>query len=539
MKNKKKEAVISIVLVTCIIIAVNIFASDNFYRADFTKGKIYTIGDSTKDILGNLKGRLHIKFYVSGDLPPRVIPIKRNVLDILSEYQRYGRGSVNLSILNPDGNAEVENDAKMAGIQQVQLNVIGQNREELQSVYMGIALFYEDRSEVLPVVMSISDIEFQLTSAILKLTKDEKERVVFLDKKLELPPDLDPQMRVQLMAQMPPGRSIHEDTRAVAEALTEMYHVEQKKISEGEFFSEDTSVVVIHEAANLTPWEKFAVDQFVMDGGNLVVLQSGLQVSQQGFAQARNFNYNDMLKSYGFKLNKDMVKDLFNYSVMVPQGNMRYLTPYPLWIKVSPEQIGEDFPDSIRNSGTLAFSFASSIDTDPVEGVNYRTVASSSGRSWAESGMVTLDPSQIKAPAKSEMKIYDLAVLGEGSFKSHFTEDTLPEIIKESGSGFLQKASEGASILLISSPEFILDTTMRNFRSNGIFFLNMIDYLTNSTELMNIRSRGQGYTFINPKISDNAKTVIKWTGILLMPIFVVIFGIIRMFWRIKLSGRST
>ncbi len=537
MNKRKREAFISIILVTFIVIALNIFASDNFYRADFTKGGIYTIGDSTRNILANLDGNLHIKFYVSRDMPPRVTPIKRNLLDILSEYQRYGRGSVRLSILNPDNNADIENDARMAGIQQIQLNVISQNREELQSAYMGIALYYEDRSEVIPVIMSINDVEFQLTSAILKLTGEKNERIVFLDKKPNLPPDLDPQMRAQLMAQMPPGRSIHEDTRAVAQALKEMYVVEEKKISEGEFFTDDTSIVVIHEAANLTPWEKFAVDQFVMGGGRLIVLQSGLQISQQGFAQARSFNYEDMLKSYGFELNKDMVHDLFNYSVMVPQGNMRFMTPYPLWIKVGPDQIGEDFPGPVRDSGTLAFSFASSISLNKVDGVRYRTLARSSGKSWTEAGMVVLDPTQIQTPSKSRFDVYDLAVLGEGGFKSHFTEDTLPEIIKESGGNFIERAAAGASVLLISSPEFILDTTMRNFRSNGIFFLNMVDYLTNSTELMNIRSRGDGYTFINPRISENAKVIIKWIGILLMPILVVIFGIFRMIWRNKLSGR--
>ncbi|HDT11900.1 MAG TPA: hypothetical protein ENN58_04095, partial [bacterium] len=282
----------------------------------------------------------------------------------------------------------------------------------------------------------------------------------------------------------------------------------------------------------------FAVDQFVMKGGKLIVLQSGLQISNQGFAQARNINYSDLLETYGLKLNQDMVFDLFNYSVMVPQGNIRFMTPYPLWIKVPPEQIDSEFPDSIRNSGTLGFSFASSITLNEVDGVKYRKVAQSSGNSWNESGMVVLDPTQIKAPSKSEFKVYDLAILGEGKFKSHFTQETLPEIIKEKNDNFVKEASAGASVLLISSPEFILDRTMRNFRSNGIFFLNIVDYLTNSTELMDIRSRGQGYTFINPKLSEIAKGIIKWTGILFMPVLVVIFGIIRMVWRNKLSGRS-
>ncbi|MGI6395178.1 MAG: GldG family protein [bacterium] len=536
MKNRKKNAIISIVLATAIVIFINILATDFFYRIDFTKSGLYTISSSTKSVLSKLTEETEIKFYVSEELPPRVLPIKRNVLDLLTEYERYGNGKVKLSVLYPEKSAEIEKDAQNAGIQKVQLNVIGENKEEVQTAYVGIAVFFKDKMETIPVALSVSDLEFQLTSLILKLTKEKKERVTFLNSKPQLPPDLDPQMRAQLAAQMPQSYSINEDTQAVAQALRELYIVEETRLDEGVNFKDDTKVVVLHEPASLSEWEKFAVDQFIMKGGKVIVLQSGMKITQQGFAQEKQLNYEDLFKNYGFEVQKNMVFDAYNYSVMIPQGNMRYLAPYPLWIKVSPEQIASNIPESIRNVGMLAFMYTSSIDLNRVDGVNYFSVIRTSGKSWAKSNMVMLDPSAIKEPSADDLKVFDLAVLGQGKFKSAFTKETIPKEAQESD--FIEKGIDDGAIFYIAAPEFILDRTMRNFQSNGIFFINMVDYLTNSTDLINIRSRGQGFVHISPEITDSTKGVIRWTGTLLIPLLVIAFGFFRMISRNKKSGRA-
>ena len=538
MKKGKRDAVIAAILVTAIVIVINIICSENFIRADFTKGKIYTISDSTKDILSHLDEKIRLKFYVSEELPPKVLPIKRNVLDLLTEYERYGEGNLKLSVLYPEKDESIEKDALSAGIQKVQLNVIGQNKEELQAAYMGIVLYYQDKMETIPVVMSINDLEFRLTSLILKMTKEKKEKIVFLKPAYGLPEGLDPQMRAQLQAQMPQSHSIYQDTRAVGNALGEMYDVQEKKFEKGMLIDDDVTVLIINDAAKLSDWEKFAVDQYLMKGGKIIVTQAGMKINQQMFGQPAQFNFDDQFKNYGFSLEKNMVFDLHSYSVMVPQGNMRYLAPFPLWIKVAPEQLAEDLPDSYKDVGTLGFTFASSITVNGQDGVKYRPIVKTSGKSWAETTMVIADPTRINAPDESRMKVFDLAVLGEGKFKSAYTKDSIPEEIKALVGDPIEKAVKEGSVLMFGSADFILDKTIGNFRSNGLFFFNMIDYLTNSTELVGIRNRGSGFTFISPEITDGIKSVIKWVGTLLLPILIVIFGVARMILRNRRSGRA-
>ena len=240
--------------------------------------------------------------------------------------------------------------------------------------------------------------------------------------------------------------------------------------------------------------------------------------------------------NYGLTLNKDVVLDLYNYPAMVPSKTGRYILPFPAWIKVGESQLNKDLPDYLKDIGALGFTIASSIDIEEKEGIEYKVIAKSSGKSWSKTGMTILDPQQIEEPKESDLNVFNLAVLATGRFKSIFTKDKLPqganiETFTESGS------NEGA-FLLISSPEFILDQTMQRFRSNGLFFINIIDYLSNNKELAGIRSRNQGYNFIDPSISDSAKTFLKWFGTLFIPILVTVYGFFRMMIRNKKSGRK-
>ena len=535
-KNRRSEAIIAIALVTGIALFLNILASYFFFRVDLTRTGIYTINESTKKILAEIKDTVHLKFYVSDDLPPRVLPIKRDVIDILSEYERYGKGNVHLSILVPEKDKTIEEDARKAGIEKVNLNVIGKNKEEVQAVYMGIAVYYQDKTETIPVVMGIKDLEYDLSSAILKVTREKRDKIVFLNKEVKLPDGLDPQTRMQLQNQLPQSHSITKDTLVIAEALRDQYEIQEIGLKEGDKLPEETKVLVIHEADNLTDWEKYIVDQFVVGGGTLVVLQSGIRFQQGMMGQERRVNYANLLEAWGLKLQNNMVLDLYNFPALIPSGNIRYLQPYPFWIKVSEKQIAADLPGYLREVGTLAFTFASSIDIEQKEGIANTTVAKSSGKSWEQKGFVMAMPDQIPEPKAEDLKTFNLAVLAKGLFPSTYSSDNLPE--KADKESFRAKGTTPGQVLLIGTPEFILDRNLRMFQTNGTFFVNLVDYLTNSNDLAGIRSRNQGYVFIDPDVSDAMKETIRWFGTLFMPIVVVIFGIIRMVIRSRAAGRA-
>ncbi len=535
MKHTKSSGVISIVLLAAVLIVVNLLAARYFFRIDFTENGQYTISNSTKKVLKNLDDTITVKFYVSGELPPRVQPIKRDVSDLLDEYRRYGKGNVELLTLYPEKSDEIAKDAAGLGIRKVRVNVVGANKAEVQEVYMGIALFYKDKKEVLPVVMSTNNLEYLMTSTILKLTQKEKKKIVFLTNT----PDyskLDPRIRQQLMQQMPQSHSFSTDTRLVGNMIRELYDVTEKHLTKGEMIPDGTSMVVLNDLTTLSDWERYAVDQYVMKGGTLIVLTSAYAPGKNMFAQQRKINYYDWLAKYGFVVHKDMVLDLYNYAVMIPQGIFQYSVPYPLWLKVSPEQLGKSLPDAVKNIGSLGVLYASSLTHTDVNGVTFSTIMSTTKKSWTEDGLISLDPKQITPPEESQLASHDIALLAKGRFPSAFTAQNLPEGADHNT--FSATSTTDATILVISSGSFLLDSTLSNFRDNAIFFANLVDYLADSDVLVAIRSRSGGIHYINPNFDESKQAVIRWLGTLLIPLLVVLYGIIRMIVRNRHTGRK-
>ena len=69
------------------------------------------------------------------------------------------------------------------------------------------------------------------------------------------------------------------------------------------------------------------------------------------------------------------------------------------------------------------------------------------------------------------------------------------------------------------------------FNQNAAFFLNLVDFITIDSALIDIRSKGVDTRAIQ-NISNDKKNLIKAIGVLGMPILISAFGIFR-FWRRK------
>src|SRR3989338_8157740 len=91
MKNNTKQAILLSAI--GIFIVVHLLLSFVTLRLDLSKGAAYTLSKSSKNILRELESPITITIYTSSNLPPRITPIKRDVIDLLREYERAG-GSV-------------------------------------------------------------------------------------------------------------------------------------------------------------------------------------------------------------------------------------------------------------------------------------------------------------------------------------------------------------------------------------------------------------------------------------------------------------
>jgi ABC-type uncharacterized transport system. len=75
-KLEKVEKWVIVVLSFLVFFAANYLVSLFSFKIDLSFGKAYSLSSSTKKIIKNLDDVLNIKFFVSSDLPVRLLPLK-------------------------------------------------------------------------------------------------------------------------------------------------------------------------------------------------------------------------------------------------------------------------------------------------------------------------------------------------------------------------------------------------------------------------------------------------------------------------------
>ena len=164
----------SIILFTLTIFVVfNLLLSSISLRLDLSKGQAYTLSPSTKKILKNLNDIVNIKFFVSSDLPTRLLPLKTEVIDLLNEYKKQGYGKTIVKTIDPKKDEQAASDAKQAGIPELQFSQLEKDKYAVSTAYFGISLNYGDKKDVIPNATETNNLEYNLTSIIYKLTRNE------------------------------------------------------------------------------------------------------------------------------------------------------------------------------------------------------------------------------------------------------------------------------------------------------------------------------------------------------------------------------
>ena len=125
-----------------------------------------------------------------------------------------------------------------------------------------------------------------------------------------------------------------------------------------------------------------------------------------------------------------------------------------------------------------------------------------------------------------------LAVTLEGNFRSAF-ENSMP-ILDSAIQGkidFAQKQNSCSNgrILIIGDGDFVVNETGGS-ASNALFAGNLVDWLIDDVGLTTIRSRETANRPLD-EVEAGTKTLVKSLNLVVPPILVIVFGVIR--WRMR------
>lgn len=475
-----------------IAVLTNIVGSRIPGRIDLTQDRLYTLTDATKKTLGDLNDVVNVTLFASNELPAQLQPVLRDTKDMLRDYQTFGKGNIVVSYKNTSGNQQVAQEASSLGVREVQFNVVGQDQFQVKTGFLGLAVSYAGKNEAIPFVQDTSDLEYQLTSFVKKLTTKDRKQIGFLTGHGE--------------------KSLFQDYRALNNELEKQFEVKDLTIDDKNLaVPENTAALVIAgPTQKIDEKTRAAIRTYVTKGGSAFFLIDPISVSPQALYSSPNQeSFADFLKDYGVEIQQDMVYDLrSNESVRFGGGGgfMSYVLPYPFWARVMSLDQTSPITSKIES---LVLPWASSLTLNDAkakeQGFVTSKLLSTTRFGGKTAGSASIAPDQ-QLPQTN---------LGE-------------QLVAVS----LEAANTGASgkkgrIVVVTDSDFISDQFAQNAPENIAFGMGALSWLGQEESLAGIRIKQKAERKL---LFENATQVglVKYGNILLALLIPIGYGAFRL-----------
>ena len=491
-----------------ILVSIGIFLLSNYllsqisFRLDLSQGKAYTLSDATKNVLQKLDKNATITFYVSSDIPAGLQPLKREVIDLLQEYDK-SSGKLQVKVVDPKTDASAKKQADDAGIQPLPFQQLQQNQYAVTNAYFGVLVQYDKQKEALPQVTEVETLEYNITTALYKLSRKELPQIAIAgyQESYMLGSDQISILRQVLSRQF----TVETLTLPTASADTQG---EPTPTPEKPFTIDKKYKTVLLSVAPGTIFDDATLSAFkdyLNNKGKLVVLMNGVGVNEQLTTSDAPPQILALLKAYGLDVQKNLVLSTSSELVNLGQQGQSLLFSYPFWIMTNKFSKDSSYFTGV---GMVSYPWASSVNVQKKNGFDTKELVYSTRESWEQKGSFTLDPQQIPQPKESDLKQFVLAA--------------------ES------KKNNGGEIMYIGSSRFIEDRYISPRTQNLGFVLNILNDYASEGALSGIRSRALSL-YPLPELPKQMQTVYQYMNILLLPGIFALYGVLRLYRRNKAS----
>lgn len=552
IKNRS-EVLIYILAILGLVVVINYIGTRGFKRVDMTEGKEYSISQATKKSLKGLNDLITIKVFFSKNLPPHLNRTVTDVKDILAEYQAYAGKNLNISWQDPAENPETKQAAQSLGIPEVQLQTFEKDKAQVINAYLGIAVLYEDKKEILPVVQNLQNLEYDLTMAIMKVSRNSVPTVGIV--KLDTLPDLPPQYADKIDQS---GKT-EKQLEVLYQKLRDNYTVKTVDLSDGSPIDTSIKTLIVPGVVNLSERKVYEIDQYFMKGGKLIVLADAVTVNLQYGVNAtpQESKLLDLLESYGVRVEKNLVLDAACGQVSIPQRvgpfTMNVPVPYPYFPRLGAHSFDKNNP-AVASLGDIVMPWVSSLtlSVDKVENASAATdsskvkavvLAETSEKSWITSGNFNLNPQQQWAPPAGQTGKYTVAAYLTGNFKSYFAgkgippksapgSDSLSQISLQADPADANRRTAESNIsgrlVVFGDADFASGQNASASPNNLTMLVNVVDWLSLDNNLISIRTRSLKDRTIEANLlkeGSSKPAMIRLINIFLIPVIFIAIGL--------------
>lgn len=495
-------------LILALVIVLNILVQYFPLRLDLSEGKIFTLASVTKNTTRNLSDIVTITAFFSQEIPSEYIAVKQRAEDILTEYAKLSSNIV-VQTKDPKKDEAAASEAQALGIPEIQFSLVKSDQFQVSTGYFGLALQYRDKNETLPVIQNADGLEYDITSALLKLTRAEVPEVAFASGHGEV------------------------ETAELSEVLTKNYETRFVDLSSESLLDPSIGVLILAGPREpFTERQQYVLDQFIMRGGKVLLFLDGVNIDNALNAQINSTGLEPLLQHYGVTVNHDLIVDpLSHETIGFQSGLFQIFQPYPLWPRILKNALNSTHPVT-ASLESIVFGWASSLTVQNEKFSNettFTTLAETSDQSWVQSSEpFILSPEALPQIASGAQKSFTVAGHLQGRLSSFFRGKTLPtkstttDPTSQSSEAFLE-STDNASIIIVTDSEMLSPLALQNFDGDFAFFANAVDVLAQDESLISLRSRATTDRPLEP-IPDRTKTLYKYGNIFASVIVVLFIG---------------
>jgi ABC-2 type transport system permease protein len=345
-----------------------------------------------------------------------------------------------------------------------------------------------------------------------------------------IPPD--PMMAQMGQMQQPPFSTW--DT--LVQSLGQNYEVRSLDLANGQV-PPDVDVLLVIAPQGMTDVQRYAIDQFLMRGGAVVVAGSNYRIGADPFtgmlsATPIEDGLREMLAHYGVNVEQSLVMDPQNepFPITVNRDVNGFTVQelqsmdYPYWVDVRADGMAQDSP-IIASLPAVTLHWASPVQVDEAAsaGREVTTLLSSTADAWLRADTnIQPDPAtypEFGFPPGEERASHPLAVSVIGAFPSYFAGKEIPQPEPSADgttapasitAGTIEQSPATARLVVIGSGDFLNDTVFNissqlafdRYLNSLQFIQNTVDWSVEDLDLLNIRSRGSYARVLDPLTAD-------------------------------------
>ena len=507
--NKKRENYCKVILGLLSMILMIYIGTTVFRKAriDFTEENLYTLSEGTKSILSKLDSPIKLKLYYSKTAANKGSEGLRtfnnyylHVQELLRQYVDHSRNNLTLKTTDPRPDTPEEEDALAYGLKKFNLT-------DTEKYFFGLVAENESGTEKTIEFFDPSQkdkLEYQLTKLIYTVLNPQKKNIGIISSLDVITNNLNPYMPQIIRAQ---GRGVPESW-TVAKMLNEFYNV--KKVEKDTEEIEGVDALVVIHPKEFPEKTLFAIDQYVMKGGNLLVfvdpnaIVDRPKVMFDGFSNSPDDGFKKLMDKWGIKLMSSVFagdKYLSGVGSFGPRQPVGRLLP----LLICNERCTDKYKDNITSGiNKSTFVFPGVLTTKDIAGVKHTPIMSTTdkGNSYFATKYELTNPQSLWNKFSEGSRPVIIAYKIFGKYKTAFPngiKGVKAKDKKKKKADIISESQKESAVIVFSDVDFITDqfAFKRTFlgpsviNDNSTLFINSVEALTGDIDLMRVRSKGR------------------------------------------------